>query len=333
MPAPAPLPNDLEVSSKLTPEVRPAAEAVARATAATSPPGDVSVEAERIVRDAATTGQLPERSVAALLAMGERALDVVFKYFPGPHGIVRGEPGAKLPAMDEAGPLLRLVVTFRQSAVPRLVEALDDADPDRRYCALLCLGEVVHPTAIPRLIPTLLAGDVATRDAALSVLKSYRRFGEFSSVGRSLRTLLRDARAPSEQRAHAARALAEFRDVEAVPGLMAALGDADAAVVAAAHRALVEVTRQDFGTSVAPWAEWWEHAQHRHRVEWLIDALLHTDATVRHEASEELKKLTGQFFGYYFNLPRRERERAHQRYLEWWRREGAQRLSGRGSIP
>lgn len=48
--------------------------------------------------------------------------------------------------------------------------------------------------------------------------------------------------------------------------------------------------------------------------EWLIDALIHSEPTIRHEASEELKRLTGQYFGYCLNLPRRERERAHQQY-------------------
>lgn len=333
VPAPAPLPSDLDIASKLTPASRPAALSTAEPvfSSAHSSSLDVGAEAERIVREAAQTGQLAERSIAALLALGERALDAVFKHFPGPHELVRGELGAKLPAMSDSGPLLRLVVTFRHAAVPRLIETLDDPDPDRRYCALLCLGEVAHPSAISRLIPALLAGETSTRDAALTVLKSYRRFTEFSSVGRSLRTLLRDVRAPTDQRVHAARALAEFRDIDSVPVLIASLADPDNTVVTAVHRALVDITRQDFGNGVTSWSDWWQHAQHRHRIEWLIDALLSTDAALRHEASEELKKLTGQFFGYYFNLPRRERERAHQRYIEWWRREGTQHFSGHGS--
>ncbi len=87
------------------------------------------------------------------------------------------------------------------------------------------------------------------------------------------------------------------------------------------------LTRQDFGLDVPRWVAWWDTAATRHRVEWLIDALTHTDATVRHEASEELKRLTGQVFGYYFNLPRKERERAQQRYLAWWHSDPERGLS------
>jgi hypothetical protein len=101
-----------------------------------------------------------------------------------------------------------------------------------------------------------------------------------------------------------------------------ALLDRDGALAGIARRALVTLSRQDFGQDASAWESWWHQAHGKHRIEWLVDALLHADPALRHDASEELKKLTGQFFGYYFNLPRRERERAHQRYADWWQREG-----------
>ena len=106
-------------------------------------------------------------------------------------------------------------------------------------------------------------------------------------------------------------------------------GDLDAELTTAAHRALSLITRQNFGAEGAPWLDWWARAQHRHRVEWLIDALLHAEATIRHEASEELKVISGQYFGYYFNLPRRERERAHARYVAWWQSDASKGLRER----
>jgi hypothetical protein len=234
-----------------------------------------------------------------------------------------------MPAIEDAGPLLRLALMFRQAAVPSLIEALDGDDADRKFCALLCLHELAHPSALPRLNSLLLEDDETLVPATLEVLRAHRRFPEFASVAATLRTVLREPRDSAMVRRRAASALGELRDVDAVPLLIAALSDRDGPLSLAAQRALVLITRQDFGTTAQHWVDWWSTASGQHRVEWLIDALLHVEGTLRHDASEELKKLTGQFFGYYYNLPRRERERAHQRYIEWWRREGAERFAGR----
>ncbi len=262
-----------------------------------------------------------------LLAHGEAGLDALFRAFPGPHRPRRAEPGARAAALDEGAPLLRAVAAFRQAAAPRLVKALDDADPDVRYCAVACLGECAHPSAIAPLVARLFDDDDAVRAAAVDALRAHQRFEEFEGAGRAVRASLSDPRAAA--RRSAASALSELRDAEAVPALVAALGDADAGVVEAAHRALTVITRQDFGAMAAPWVTWWGRSGQQHRVVWLIDALLHPEPAVRHEASEELKRLTGQYFGYYFNLPKRDRERAHQRYVEWWKGDGAQRFESR----
>jgi hypothetical protein len=286
-------------------------------------------EVDRLVEEVARSGALQERTAATLLGMGDRALAALFRYFPGPHSLNRTAPLTKMPVIEESGPLLRLALMFRQAAVPALLEALDSDDADRRFCALLCLHEVAHPSVLPRLTTLLLGDDETLHPAALEVLRAHRRFPEFASVGATLRTALREPRDSALVRRRAAAALGELRDVDAVPLLIAALSDRDGPLALAAQRALVLITRQDFGTTAQHWIDWWSEASARHRVQWLIDALLHVDGTIRHEASEELKKLTGQFFGYYYNLPRRERERAHQRYIEWWDREGAERFAGR----
>lgn len=287
--------------------------------------------AARLLSEVERGGASGEAATAELIALGARGLDAVFERFPGPNTIVRAEVGTKLPVASASGPILRVVVALRQQAHPRLLTMLGDPDPDRRFCAMLCLAEVVHPSAIPSLAPLLTDPDYPTRMAAIEVLRAYRRLPEFGAVGASLRAVIRDPRASAEVRRAAAHAAGELRDSDAVTALIASLSERDPSVVAAAHRALVVLARQDFGSDPSRWLEWWDRASAKHRVEWLIDALNHVDATIRHEAGEELKKLTGQFFGYYFNLPRKERERAQQRYLEWWRREGALRESSRPS--
>ena len=39
----------------------------------------------------------------------------------------------------------------------------------------------------------------------------------------------------------------------------------------------------------------------------MLDGLAHSDDEVRLSASEELKRLTGEYFGYHYDLPKRER--------------------------
>jgi hypothetical protein len=268
------------------------------------------------------TGTLSDDDAARLLGAGEGALAAAFRYFPGPANFDRLAPHPRLPSVAEIGPLLRLVVMFRQAAAPWLIDHLESASAEQRYFATLCLGEVVNAAALPGLLQRLFDPDIPTRAVAVEVLRNYRRFYDLDEVFHLLRAITSDPSAAPERRRIAAHALGELRDAEAVPSLLYALVERDPALVSVARRSLVVLARQDFGEEVPRWRAWWEVAAPRHRVGWLIDALLHDDATIRHEASEELKKLTGQFFGYYFNLPRREREKAHRRYVDWWEREG-----------
>ncbi len=261
----------------------------------------------------------------ALLGGGERALEAVFKSFPGPVTFDRLETRARVPPVQDMGPLLRLAVMFRAASAPYLIERLESPEPEQRYFATLCLGEVVNAGAIARLMARVFDTDFPTRVAAVEVLRAYRRFGEFDQVVRTLRNVLGDSATAVEKRRVAANALGELRDTDAIPALIAVLTEPDQTLSSLAQRALVTLARQDFGTNAAQWYDWWERNSNRHRIEWLIEGLLHNDATIRHESSEELKKLTGQFFGYYFNLPRRERERAYQRYRDWWEGDGRAR--------
>jgi hypothetical protein len=75
------------------------------------------------------------------------------------------------------------------------------------------------------------------------------------------------------------------------------------------------------------WAAWWQANSGRHRLEWLIDSLMHEQRALRAASSEELRLLTKEYFGYYDDLPKRERERAQARYREWWETIGRVRFS------
>jgi hypothetical protein len=61
---------------------------------------------------------------------------------------------------------------------------------------------------------------------------------------------------------------------------------------------------------------------------WLIDALMHDDPEIRRAAGEELKALTKEYFGYYDDLSKGERQKAQRRYRDWWEATGKARFLG-----
>ena len=66
----------------------------------------------------------------------------------------------------------------------------------------------------------------------------------------------------------------------------------------------------------------------------MLEGLAHKAPEVRLSASEELKRLTSEYFGYHFDLPKREREEARRKWIAWWEQVGrkrfAQQTSARG---
>jgi len=55
-----------------------------------------------------------------------------------------------------------------------------------------------------------------------------------------------------------------------------------------ARRALIALTRHDFGYEMAPWSEWWKRNHMLQRVEWLIAALETHNEELRKVASADL---------------------------------------------
>jgi hypothetical protein len=92
--------------------------------------------------------------------------------------------------------------------------------------------------------------------------------------------------------------------------------------VKAAHAALVAITKQDFGTKAKRWASWWDKHQDDDRIDWLFEGLSHKAEEIRAAAEQELRALTGEYFGYAFDLPREAREAARARWQAWWKEKG-----------
>jgi HEAT repeat protein len=223
------------------------------------------------------------------------------------------------PRASECGVVLRLVARERKVALPFVLERLADADAERRGWATHLIGELPYVEALSAVLERLRDDDAATRASAALAVAAIAR----SHPGRVAQTLReRGEESDPRQRAVGMRAAGAVRDPALVPLLMRGLGDGDDAVVGAAHDALVQVTRQDFGTDARPWMKWWEQNSGRHRLEWLIDALTHDVSEVRRAAGDELRLLSRQYFGFSSDLPPRDRERAQQRYRDWWITEG-----------
>ena len=264
-----------------------------------------------------------------LLEIGDPAVSLLVAEFPGPVHPDRArrfaEPGAKA---SECGPVLRTIARVGPVAVPFLVVRTADREPSVRRWATWLLGELPSAEAARAVVRRFSDADSEVRRAALAAGRMMQTDAEARTALRDgLATLAAEPSQPPEIRHSSIEALADLRDPRAVPRLVPLLGTDNAAVVRSVQWALVTLARQDFGREGKLWTAWWQANSGRHRVEWLIDALLADSLEVRRAAGEELKSLTKEYFGYYEDLPPKERERAQRAYREWWEATGKARFS------
>ncbi|MBS2020094.1 MAG: hypothetical protein JST00_44955 [Deltaproteobacteria bacterium] len=268
-----------------------------------------------------------EEAEAALVRAGGYAMPAIMEHFPGPVTIEqeRLEKGP-LPRVAECGPIVRLVAGQRRVALPFVLSHVEDPDEDKRYWATFLLTELIYPDVLDPIVNRVFDPSKRIRRVARAAARVFAETTPGPIVER-LELIAMDASQPVQNRGLAIEALGETREPVAVPALMPLLDDPDRSVVDAVRMALIKISRQDFGTSSEKWRAWWTANKERHRVEWLIDALMHDMASIRAAAGEELKTTTKEYFGYYDDLPKRERERAQARYREWWNGIGKVRFS------
>jgi hypothetical protein len=264
------------------------------------------------------------------------AMPAIMSRFPGPitadadhlAALAKAAPtSAKEPPLrvTECGPLLRLIAGQRRVALPFVIDELAQTDPERRFWATFLLTELVYPEAAGKLVERLFDEEARTRRVARMAARALAESSP-SAVIEPLGNVALTSSAPAPKRVWAVEMLGELREPEAIPILVSLLGGSDPMVADAAHQACITVTRQDFGTESRKWLGWWSANASLHRIEWLIEALMHDEQRIRHAAGEELKAITKEYFGYYDDLPKRERERAQQRYRDWWSTEGRVRF-------
>jgi len=283
---------------------------------------DVGEDVEALVAELRDATPEDERVILPLLGVGEAALPALAREFPGNLWFDRNEPHARIPAGRDLSPVARTFVAFGQRSVAYLIPLLDHVEADTRYYATILASEFVHPDLVQPVGRRLFDSDPGVRSnayRALSVL--YACEVEFMQLIERLRASARDGRKLQPQ-VVSVEALGRLRDADSFEFFVSLLDSPEDSLIRAAHASLVRLSCQDFGIQKKKWSAWYRKHGSRHRVEWLIDGLMHQDERLRRRASDELKHLTQEYFGYDPGLTKKEREAAQKKYRTWWQRVG-----------
>ena len=289
---------------------------------------DIGAEYTSLLQRVIDGGPSSHEAFDDLVRHGEQVLQALMTKFPGPLRVDRHRARDQLPAASQCGPILEIIVAIRRPALPFISVRASAVDPEVRFWATHVLGELRYPEAATVLVPRLFDDDAGVRRIArrsATALVAAGAPGEPILLG--LDNITRNADHPSPHRILAIETMGEIRSGAMVPALIAVLEGRADDVADAARRALLLITRQDHARDARRWHEWWSRNAARHRVEWLMDALMHEQPSLRRAAGDELKLITKEYFGYYDDLPKKERERAQALYRSWWEREGKQRFS------
>jgi HEAT repeat protein len=266
------------------------------------------------------------RAAAAIERMGDQAIQVLVKQFPGKLRVDHFSAAGKLPPVAEHSAVLRLLVNFGRPSVRHVLPLLSSPNDDIRFYATYIFSELVFAEVVPHVAQRLQDSEYAIRAVAVEVLRRYLATPEMQEVLEGLRGDLPGPEAVRQR--YAAEALGELRDVPAIPRLIELVDHRDTAIAGAARQALLVITKQDFAHRQRPWRNWWQKNRGRHRIEWMLEGLAHGVPEIRLSASEELRRLTHEHFGYHFDLPKREREDARLKWVAWWEHVGRKTHTG-----
>ncbi|MGE5185254.1 MAG: hypothetical protein ACM31C_24460 [Acidobacteriota bacterium] len=263
-----------------------------------------------------------EDAMTDAIERASESLAIVMKRFPGKLRVVRFAVAGRPLRAAQYGGLLELVVRLGSAASELLIEQMSSPDRDHRFYATICASELRPRNAVYALVERLFDQDYGVRATAIEALAGYPMHDLTHALSRARRAV--QSNDPETVDA-AATAIVRLGDVEAIGDLIGVIerGDRSADHV---RKALVALTAQDFGASERKWRKWWDAARKRHRIEWLIEGLSHKDDAIRELAILDLRRLTGEYFGYHHDLPKKERELAAERWVAWWRDTGHRRF-------
>ncbi len=263
-----------------------------------------------------------EEAIAEAVERATETIGELMRRFPGKLRNDRFTVAGRPLRAAQYGGLLELVIRLGSISSDLLIDKMSAPQRDVRFYAAVCAAELRPRTAVFALAERLFDQDFGVRACAIEALAGYPVQDLGTALVRARRAL---HSSDVEVVAAAAAAITELGDTEAVVDLIGAIERHDRAGEHA-RRALVALTAQDFGTNERKWRKWYEGARSRHRIEWLIEGLGHKEDAIRESAINDLRRLTGEYFGYHHDLPKRDREAAAQKWINWWRDAGARRF-------
>jgi hypothetical protein len=107
-----------------------------------------------------------------------------------------------------------------------------------------------------------------------------------------------------------------------VPVLIKLVKSSHKMVRHAAIESLIYITKQEFASSQRKWSNWWQRHNTEHRIQWLIEGLRSNNRDIRFSSSQELTQLTGEYFGYYYDSEKKNRQHAILQWEAWWSEKG-----------
>ena len=266
-----------------------------------------------------------DRSEAALVEALERtseSLEQLRTVFPGKIRVDRYEVSGRILRAAQHGPVLDLVIRLGAAAADVLTDKMGSSHRDTRFYATLCAAELRPRSVLPALVERLFDTDYGIRSVAIDALSGYPTRELDQSLIRARQSLHSE---DADRVKAAADALAALADISAIPDLLDAVARNDKGSEHAV-RTLKALTKQSHGPNARKWRAWWGKNKRRNRIEWLIDGLSHKDEGIRRSSAEDLRKLTGEYFGYHHDLSKKEREQARKRWEQWWNDAGRRRF-------
>ncbi len=284
---------------------------------------DMQEEVDRLVERVLSLGTFDEVAAGLLVGIGDDALRVLIKQFPGPLNFDRYQGTSKLRLVGQHGPLLRTMLMFGRSTTAHLLPLLDSLDSEVRFYTVFLLTEISMPEALSGLAKRIFDNDRQIRALAIDAMKGLASFPEYRWAVVDVASVLTSSTSTLEKKRLAAEALGELRDPVSIPSLSEMLGSVDGVLAERCQRSLVNITFTDFGFSERRWLSWWQANKRKHRIEWAVGALNHRVEDIRRAALEDLHKMVdGAVEWPREPLDHKQRRELKRRCLQWWEREG-----------
>ena len=286
---------------------------------ATEPPRPIDELIERIET---ARGGGAEAELNEAVERSPEALGALMRKFPGTLRVDRFSVAGRPLRAAQYGGLLELVIRLGSVASELLIDKMSDANRDVRFFATICTAELRPRSAVFALVERLFDQDYGVRSTAIEALSGY----PLQELSQPLSRVHRAVHSSEpEVVAASTAAIVALGDTEAIGDLIGAIERSDRSGEHV-RKALVALTAQDFGTNERKWRKWYEGARHRHRIEWLIEGLGHKVDAVREASIQDLRRLTGEYFGYHHDLPRKDRDSSAVRWISWWKETGMRRF-------